>query len=431
MIKSQSSSLQRYVNWLSGRPWRILVAGVILALSCAALVMATIMQPPAAELAALVRTLAVTSVLSLFLGYVLHRRGLARLPSLTLTLVLAYGWAAILTLVNVLVMARLMFVSEHDLALSVVLLLFAAIIATSYGLFVASSVTDNVRELAQTARQVAEGDFGARVTVSGRDEVADASRAFNAMAEQLQQAADERRAVEALRRDLIAWTSHDLRTPLTSIRAMVEALYDGVVDDEETVQRYYRTIRADVLALNALIDDLFELAQLEAGGLVLDLEPHSLGDLVSDALETFQVLAEQRGVRLEGEVAPDIDPVAINAPKMARVLRNLLSNALHYTPQGGNVRVAVWREGELVYVTVEDSGRGFADRDLSRVFEQFYRGEAARSRATGGAGLGLAIARAIIDAHGGEIWAENRVAGGARVKFSIPDTPDSAHIKAA
>lgn len=419
MIDSRRSPLQQYVDWLSSKPWRILIVGVILALSCAALVMATIMQPPAAELAALVRTLAVTSVLSLFLGFVLHRRGLARLPSLTLTLVFAYGWAAILTLVNVLVMARLMFVSEHDLALSVVLLLFAAIIATSYGLFVASSVTDNVRELAQTARRVADGDFGARVTVSGRDEVADASRAFNTMAEQLQQATKERQAVEALRRDLIAWTSHDLRTPLTSIRAMVEALYDGVVDDEETVRRYYRTIRADVLALNSLIDDLFELAQLEAGGLELDLEPHSLGDLISDALETFQVLAEQRGVRLQGSVAADINLVEMNAPKLARVLRNLLSNAIQYTPRGGAVQIEAWREENRAYVTVEDSGAGFADADLSRVFEQFYRGEAARSRATGGAGLGLAIARAIIDAHGGEIWAENRTTGGARVKFYV------------
>lgn len=423
MIDSRRPLLRRYVDWLSGRPWRILIAGVVLALSSAALVMVTLMQPPIAELAALVRTLAITSVLSLILGFILHRRGLARLPSLTLTLILAYGWAAMLTLVNVLVLAGLMFVSEHDLALSVVLLLFAAIIATSYGVFVASSVTDNVRELAQTARRVADGDLGARVSVNGRDEVADASRAFNAMAEQLQEAANERHAVEELRRDLIAWTSHDLRTPLTSIRAMVEALHDGLVEDEETVKRYYRTIRADVLALNGLIDDLFELAQLEADGLNLSFASHSLSDLVSDALEAFQVLAEGRQVTLDGSVAADVDPVAINAPKLARVLRNLLSNALHYTPQGGDVRIRAWREERRVYLSVEDSGAGFAEDDLSRIFEQFYRGEAARSRATGGAGLGLAIARAIIEAHGGEIWAENREAGGARVGFYFPDPP--------
>jgi signal transduction histidine kinase len=336
-------------------------------------------------------------------------------------LVIAYGWAALLTLVNVLVMAGLMFVSEHDLALSIVLLLFAAIIATSYGMFVAASVTDNLRELARTAQEVAEGNLRARVQVVGRDEVAQASHAFNAMAEQLQSAAQERRAVEELRRDLIAWTSHDLRTPLTSIRAMVEALHDGVVSDEESLKRYYRTIRADVLSLNALIDDLFELAQLEAGGLKLEVAPHSISDLISDALESFQALAEKRNVSLEGSVEGDIDPIVMNPPKIGRVISNLISNAIQYTPRGGIVRVGAWRDDAGVCVTVEDSGPGFAQEDLARVFEQFYRGEEARSRKTGGAGLGLAIAQAVIDGHGGKIWAENRPDGGACVGFLLPD----------
>ncbi|HZD10029.1 MAG TPA: HAMP domain-containing sensor histidine kinase [Candidatus Binatia bacterium] len=421
MLEGTTSPFRRYLEWLGRRPWRILAVGGALALSAAALVMAILMQPPIAELAALVRTLAITSILSLFLGFLLYRRGLARLPSLTLTLVIAYGWAALLTLVNVLVMAGLMFVSEHDLALSIVLLLFAAIIATSYGMFVAASVTDNLRELARTAQEVAEGNLRARVQVVGRDEVAQASHAFNAMAEQLQSAAQERRAVEELRRDLIAWTSHDLRTPLTSIRAMVEALHDGVVSDEESLKRYYRTIRADVLSLNALIDDLFELAQLEAGGLKLEVAPHSISDLISDALESFQALAEKRNVSLEGSVEGDIDPIVMNPPKIGRVISNLISNAIQYTPRGGIVRVGAWRDDAGVCVTVEDSGPGFAQEDLARVFEQFYRGEEARSRKTGGAGLGLAIAQAVIDGHGGKIWAENRPDGGACVGFLLPD----------
>jgi signal transduction histidine kinase len=338
-----------------------------------------------------------------------------------MTLVLAYGWAALLTLVNVLVMAGLMFVSEHDLALSFVLLLFAVIIATSYGIFVSASVTDGLRELAETAQQVAEGDLGARVVVRGRDEVAQASRAFNAMAEQLQTAAQERQAVENLRRDLIAWTSHDLRTPLTSIRAMVEALDDGVVSDEKMVERYYRTIRADVLALNDLIDDLFELAELEAGELQIEIAPHSLSDLVSDTLESFQVLAEQRQVNLDGSMDGNVDLVAMNPQKITRVLSNLLNNAIHYTPSGGDVQMRAWREQDGVHVAVEDSGPGFATNELPRIFEQFYRGEQARSRESGGAGLGLAIAQAIIEGHGGEIWAENRGEGGARVAFRLPD----------
>ena len=421
MRETLTTPVYRYLDWLVRTPWRILIVGVMLALVLAALVMIALMQPPLAELAALVRTLAITSVFSLVLGFILYRRGLARLPSLALTLVLAYSWAALLTLVNVLVMAGLMFVNEHDLALSIVLLLFAAIIATSYGIFVSASVTDNLRELARTSQEVAAGDLGARATVSGRDEVAQAAQAFNEMAAQLQQAARERREVEALRRDLIAWTSHDLRTPLTSIRAMVEALYDGVVADEETIKRYYRTIRADVLSLNTLIDDLFELAQLEAGGLKLEVALHSLSDLISDALERFQAVAQKRNVTLQGTVSPGIDPVVMNAPKIERVISNLISNALNYTPPGGDVYVRAWREIDGVYVSVEDSGPGFAADDLPRIFEQFYRGEEARSRSTGGAGLGLAIANAVVEGHQGAIWAENRSSGGARVTFYLPE----------
>lgn len=416
--------MARYASWFSHSPRRVLIVGVLLALVVAAAVMAVLMDPPLEELAALVRTLAITSILSLALGFLLYRRGLTRLPSLSLTLVLAYAWAALLTLVNVLVLAGLMFVNEHDLALSIVLLLFAAIIATSYGIFVAASVADHLRQLAGTAQKVAEGDLAARVNVTGRDEVAQAARAFNEMAAQLQQSAAERREVEELRRDLIAWTSHDLRTPLTSIRAMIEALHDGVVSDEETVQRYYRTIRADIVALNALIDDLYELAQLESNELNLEMSWHSLSDLISDALESFRAIADERDVHLSGDVAADVDPVFVNAPKISRVLNNLLGNAIQYTPSGGQVQVQARREADGVHITVDDSGSGFAQDDLPRVFEQFYRGEEARSRATGGAGLGLAIAQAIVDGHQGHMWAENRAAGGARVGFFLPARQD-------
>ena len=238
------------------------------------------------------------------------------------------------------------------------------------------------------------------------------------------QAEAQRSELETLRRDLIAWTSHDLRTPLTSIRAMVEALHDGMVNDPATVQRYYQTIRADVIALNSLIDDLFELAQLDAGGLVLEMSLYAFGDLVSDALESFQVLAQKRGIDLQAIVNENVGQVRLNAPKIGRVLANLISNALRYTPVGGKVKVVVIRNKEGVQLQVHDSGPGFHPDDLPRIFEQFYRGEEARSRSTGGAGLGLAIARGIIEAHGGTIWADNipsEMGGGAVVGFSLPD----------
>jgi signal transduction histidine kinase len=381
-----------------------------------------LMQAPLQDLTILVTWLSVTSLLSLAIGYLLYRRGLARSPSLSLTLVLTYAWAAFVILFNVWIMSQQMFFnSEHDLILSGVLLLFSAIIATTFGIFVAASVTDELNQLATTAEEIATGNLEARVTVDGRDEVAQVGRAFNYMAQQLQQSEKERAEVEKMRRDLVAWTSHDLRTPLTSIRAMIEALYDGVVTDAEMTQRYYRTIRADVIALNGLIDDLFELAQLDAGGLSLEKSPHSLGDLISDTLESFQALAEQRGISLSGDVATNVDPVWLNAPKIGRVLNNLIGNALRYTPAGGQVRVTAVRLPSGIRVTVQDTGPGFNPDDLPRVFEQFYRGEQARSRKMGGAGLGLAIARGIVEGHDGRIWAENGAAGGALVGFVLPN----------
>lgn len=418
----ESAPRSRFLFWLNQAPWRILPTGVVLALTLAALLMWQLMQAPSREIAALVSTLAMTSLLSLGIGYLLYRRGWARFSSLTLTLIMTYLWAAMLTLFNVWILAQQMFASEHDLLLSGVLLLFAVIIATSFGIFVAATVTDGLRQLAHTAQQLAAGDLTARVAVSGRDEVAQVAESFNEMAAQLQQAARQREELDRLRRDLIAWTSHDLRTPLTSIRAMVEALHDGVVTDPVTVQRYYHTIRSDVIALNVLIDDLFELAQLDTGGLVIEKSVHDLGDLLSDALESFRALAQQRGITVDGYVAVDVRPLPLNAAKISRVLANLLSNALRYTPAQGHVQVRVARSDVGVQVTVQDSGPGFNEDDLPRVFEQFYRGEQARSRATGGAGLGLAIARGIVEAHHGRIWAENAAGGGAVVGFELPLT---------
>jgi signal transduction histidine kinase len=305
------------------------------------------------------------------------------------------------------------------------------VIATAYGIFVSASITDTLRQLATTAGALARGDLDARVRARSRDEVAQVADAFNEMASQLQQAEQKRREVEQLRRDLVAWTSHDLRTPLTSIRVMIEALNDGVVTEEEAVARYYRTIRSDVVALNNLIDDLFELAQLEAGGLSLEMARHSLGDVISDALESFRAVAAQGDVELRGSVGKDVDPVIMSAPKIGRVLANLLSNALQHTPPGGEVEIVAQRMDTGVKVLVKDTGPGFVARDLPRVFEQFYRGEEARSRSTGGAGLGLAIAHGIVESHAGKMWAENRRERGACVGFLLPDKfPDSEKLTA-
>lgn len=417
----ESVPQKKYFDRVGQTPWRLFAIGILAALLVAVGLMRILMQAPLQDITTLIMWLSITSVLSLGIGYLLYRRGLTRSPSISLTLVLTYGWAAVLTLINVWVMSeRMFFNKEHDLVLSGVLLLFAAIIATTFGIFVAASMADGLNALSETAVEIADGNLEARVKIRGRDEVAQVGKAFNQMAEQLQTAEQQRAEVEKMRRDLIAWTSHDLRTPLTSIRAMIEALYDGVVDDPETTRRYYQTMRYDIIALNEIIDDLFELAQLDAGGLKMEMAWHGLSDVVSDILESFQALAEQREIHLIGHVSPDVDPVWMNAQKMSRVLSNLISNAMRYTPAGGEVRVTAVREANEIIVRVEDSGTGFNPEDLPRVFEQFYRGEQARSRKTGGAGLGLAISQGIVSAHKGTITADNLPQGGAVITFSIP-----------
>ncbi len=408
------------MNWLRAAPGRALVMGIVIAVTLAAVLMWQVMQAPMAEIRTLISTLSITSLISLGLGYGLYRRGWTRSPSLMVTLLMTYVWAAVLTFVNVWVMAEQMFASQHDLLLASILLTFAAVIAMSFGVFVSASISDSLCQLDETAVQIADGDLHARVSINGRDEVARVSQSFNEMAVKLQEAEKQRQELEELRRDLIAWTSHDLRTPLTSVRAMVEALSDGVVEDPEMVQRYYRTIRADVIALNDLINDLFELAQLDAGGMEFELSEDSLSDLISDALESFHLLGKKRDISVRGEVEGEV-VVKMNAQKINRVLGNLLSNALRYTPDGGSVCVRVAETGKYVQVSVQDSGPGFNPDDLERVFEKFYRGEQARSRATGGAGLGLAIAAGIVDGHNGRIWADNAPEGGAVVTFELPD----------
>jgi signal transduction histidine kinase len=200
---------------------------------------------------------------------------------------------------------------------------------------------------------------------------------------------------------------------------MVEAIVDGVVTDEATVRRYLETIGGEVDRLSQLIDDLFELSQIDAGQLRLQLERGSLRDLISDTLRSTSARAERAGVRLVGEVDPALPPVRLDPARIQRVLDNLVGNALRHTPAGGRVELSAVELPKEVEVTVRDSGEGIAPTDAERVFESFYRGERERSRSAG-AGLGLTIARGIVSAHGGRIWVESRPGEGATFRFTLP-----------
>jgi signal transduction histidine kinase len=367
---------------------------------------------------------ALASFLLSFAGYRL--RWMHRSASVRWTLLGGYALSSGLTFLNVWLTARLMFASQHDLQLATILLLFAGGIAMAFGYFFSGALTDRIRIMDHAAREIAAGNLQTSIPVEGRDEISELSQAFNEMTTRLQEAADRQKETETLRRDLIAWVSHDLQTPLASIRLILEALADGVVEEPETVERYLRTAQREIGALSRLIDDLFQMAQLDAGGLVLERSLNSFSDLVSDTLESFSTLANRQQVHLEGSVASGLDSVWMDAEKIGRVLNNLVGNALRHTSAGGSVNVRVTSCPEGVLTEVVDTGEGIQPEDLPWVFDRFYRSEKSRSRETGGAGLGLAIARGIIDAHGGRIWAESEPGISTRFAFTLPTKkPDS------
>ena len=400
-----------------------LALGILLIIALSLGIFFLVMLPPMKELGLMALYLGGTALISALAGYVAYRLGWINFsPTLRWTLLGGYALASLLTFLNVWFSARMMFASEHDLLLAIVLLVFAGGIAMVLGYFLSTTVTERIQLLKSAAEKLAQGDLQTRVPVQGRDEVAGLAVTFNQMAQQLQAADQKQRELENLRRDLIAWVSHDLQTPLASMRAILEALSDGVVEDPETVKRYLNTAQRDVRYLSALIDDLFQMAQLDAGGFPLHLAEASLSDLVSDTLESFTELAKQQELTLEGNVDSDVDPVHMDTQAIGRVLNNLIGNALRHTSNRGRVSVWVRRTTQGVEVTVSDTGAGIRAEDLPYIFERFYRGDASRSRnrGTGGAGLGLAIARGIVQAHRGEIKVESQLGKGTQFTFYIP-----------
>ena len=409
--------------------WVVYLLSIVAALALTVALAFAFMHPPAEDLLLLALLFGLTGSASALIGFVSHRLGWwRRLRSLNQTLTLGYIVAAVLTLINVWITARLMFINqEHDLTLAGLLLLFAGGISVSFGYFLSASVTHALRDVVRAASRVSQGDFSTRVRVEGHDEVAQLAQAFNMMAARLELADQEARALDAARRDLVAWASHDLRTPLASLRAMLDALADGVVTDPETVARYVRQSQAEIVRMNALIDDLFELAQMDTGSLTLRCDAGSLSDLISDTLEGFTALAQARGITLRGSVASGVDPVWMASDKISRVLQNLIENALRHTPGGGQIQLRAEVLNGMALVSLKDTGEGIAPDDLPRIFDRFYRGDAARSRShphdgleRGGAGLGLAIAKGLIEAHGGRIWAESVPGHGTVMKFTLP-----------
>jgi signal transduction histidine kinase len=400
------------------------VLGVLLALIIVTVITVTMLKAPTSDVLLLLLYLGSTGTVTIVVAYVLYRLGLTSwFPSVRWALLAAITLTVILVFLNVWVTAKLMFIELHDFRLTTLLLIFAGLSGISFGFFISAALTERIHKLADGTEQIAAGDLSVRVEIPGNDELASLAKTFNAMVTRLDEADKEKRALEQTRRDLVAWVSHDLRTPLASMRVMLEAMSDGVVTDAETVQRYLRDTQTEIRHLSRLIDDLFELAQLDAGHLALNLESSSLRDLISDTLTSMHAHAERRKIKLEGHVDQGIDPVVMAPDKIQRVLDNLIGNALRHTPPGGQVTLEVHSMGDKVQVEVADTGDGIAPNDLPHIFESFFRGEKSRSRddqGLRGVGLGLAIAKGLVEAHGGRIWVKSEPGHGSTFAFTLP-----------
>jgi signal transduction histidine kinase len=353
---------------------------------------------------AMLGTAALVAVATLAVGLALAYL-LRLLPTVRLQLAGLAFLAVLLPLGAVLLSGWVMFHMGEDVKILAVTAA-SALTAVVAALVLARSIVTSIDRVRDASVQMARGDLEARVPDGGPTEIAELATSFNEMGDNLRRLFDTRR-------ELVAWASHDLRTPLANMQAMLEAVEDGLAAPDE----YVPVLREQVQTLSLLVDDIFELARIDAGALTLELHRLPVAPIVSSSLRSIEAEARSRHVRLDADV--DAELTARFAPdKLERVLMNLLTNALRHTPSDGAVAVLVEPQSDEVRVAVEDTGLGLDAEARERMFERFWRGDQARS--SRGAGLGLAIARGLVEAHGGRIWAENREGGGARVCFTLP-----------
>ncbi|MGI8888377.1 MAG: sensor histidine kinase [Nocardioidaceae bacterium] len=311
--------------------------------------------------------------------------------------------------------ARAMFLSEHDFGVVLWVSLAAGLVSTLFALLVSRWAVKGSRALQEATRLLGvEGSF-----VPPSDTAAELSDLSAQLADTSSRLADSRqreRLLEASRRELVAWVSHDLRTPLAGLRAMAEALEDNMVDEPA---RYHAQMRETVDRMARMVDDLFELSRIHAGALQLSVESVPLDEAISEALAVSSPVAAAQGVHLGGYAEPGIS-VRADARELSRMISNLVANAIRHTPSEGTVEVTGRAEGDEVELVVSDGCGGIPEEDLERVFEVAWRGSDARTpEASAGSGLGLAIVRGIAEAHRGSVEVAN-VAGGCMFSVRLP-----------
>jgi signal transduction histidine kinase len=338
--------------------------------------------------------------------------------SLTRQFTIGIGLAVGLITLGMIAVDLLMFISAHDAFLMILLLVYAGLLVSYSTWVLARGAKEDVDTIREGLRAVGEGRRDLRIATGAHDELADLAASANRMTAQLAEREGERDAAEQARRGLIAAVSHDLRTPLTSLRLLAEAVEDELVDPE-TRRRYLEQMSVHIRSLSALIEDLFELSRLEAGEIQWSMQQVRLDEILEETVEAMSPQAAAKNVQVESAVPDGLVPARANPEKLQRVLFNLVQNAIRHTPPDGSVRVLAESNGREVEIEVADTGEGLPSEDRERAFEPFYRGGAGKARSGEGTGLGLTICRAIVEAHGGRIWFADS-ATGTRIRFTLP-----------
>jgi signal transduction histidine kinase len=288
--------------------------------------------------------------------------------------------------------------------------LVAVAIAVALTFLLSHRTLAPVKDLTIASERLGQGDFSQRVQIKDRGELGELARTFNSMASDLERA-------EKLRKNMVADVAHELRTPLSNIQGYLEALRDGVVKPDK---KAISSLHEEASLLSRLVDDLQELSMAEAGELKLKRRAEDIGELIQQAVEAAKAHEKTRGLSLVLELPEELPPVNIDARRIGEVLRNFLENAVAHTGKGDTITAAVKKREKMVEISVTDTGEGIPAEELPNIFERFYRVDKSRARATGGSGLGLTIAKRLVEAHGGRIEVQSELGKGSRFAFTVP-----------
>ena len=339
-------------------------------------------------------------------------------------LVVAFVFATVLGLLNTFALSAFMFVNTgHDLPMLFAIVVFTGGVSLYVAYRVAERVSGALEMLAEGVERVSGGQLSARVPDGNNDEVGNVSRSFNEMAERLENAQSRQVQLEDERKQFTAALSHDLRTPLSSARVMLEAVRDGIVDGSEERDEYVTRTLREINNLSDLVDDLFELSLIDVGALRLEMKPTPLQELVLESVEGMTAAAKKKGLDLNVQMDEGLGEVVVDGVRVRRALMNLVQNAIRHTPADGSVTVSASDTGDEVKVEVRDTGEGIAEEDLSNIWTRSFRADPSRTRDIDGlqqTGLGLSITRAIIELHGGWVSASSIRGHGSEFAFGLP-----------